>query len=71
MRTFIPALALVVLGFNPASASITAAGAIARQDILPVQAPIQVATTMCGTNGCVQVHTKQEKRRKFQTMGHG
>ena len=32
---------------------------------------LRVATVLCGSNGCAPVETKQVKRRKFQTMGHG
>jgi hypothetical protein len=32
---------------------------------------IRVALIVCGGNGCAPVQTKQQTRRKFQTMGHG
>jgi hypothetical protein len=47
----------------------TPAGPSALQD--HTDAAVQVATIMCGSGGCMPVQTKQQSRRKFQTMGHG
>jgi hypothetical protein len=33
--------------------------------------PVQLATIICGTNGCGTVQTKHQPKRKFQTLGHG
>ena len=32
---------------------------------------VREAAIVCGGNGCNPVHTKAEKKRKFQTLGHG
>jgi hypothetical protein len=47
----------------------TPAGPSALQD--RADAAAKVATIMCGSGGCAPVQTKQQSRRKFQTMGHG
>lgn len=31
----------------------------------------EAAAIVCGGNGCNPVHTKAQKKRKFQTLGHG
>ena len=63
-KAFIPALAIaVILSGSPASGPARPATQSA--------APLRVATVLCGSNGCTPVQTKQVKRQKFQTMGHG
>jgi hypothetical protein len=32
---------------------------------------VREAAIVCGGNGCNPVHTKSQKKRKFQTLGHG
>lgn len=32
---------------------------------------VREAAIVCGGNGCNTVQTKAQKRRKFQTLGHG
>ncbi|MGC1780380.1 MAG: hypothetical protein WBB34_20795 [Xanthobacteraceae bacterium] len=32
---------------------------------------VLAAAIVCGGNGCNPVHTKAQKKRKFQTLGHG
>ncbi|MGA2891368.1 MAG: hypothetical protein ABSE22_00775 [Xanthobacteraceae bacterium] len=35
-------------------------------------ATVQLATVVCGGNGCVPIQTKQvQKPRKFKALGHG
>jgi hypothetical protein len=49
-------------------------GGMATQSAEPAiqsAAPVQLATMMCGGNGCVAVQTKHQPKRKFQTLGHG
>lgn len=36
-----------------------------------IAAPVRLASIVCGSSGCGVVSTKPQKRRKFQTMGHG
>ncbi|HEX4407539.1 MAG TPA: hypothetical protein VH206_02085 [Xanthobacteraceae bacterium] len=69
MRTTLLALctalasSLVMAAATPANQSAPADRAAA--------ASLHVATLVCGSGGCAPIHTKQEKQRKFQTMGHG
>jgi hypothetical protein len=35
------------------------------------QSFVREAAIVCGGNGCNPVHTKADKKRKFQTLGHG
>jgi hypothetical protein len=60
-KVFLPALAI--------AASLSAAPATERA--ATQSATLRVATVLCGSNGCTPVQTKQVKRQKFQTMGHG
>lgn len=32
---------------------------------------VREAAIVCGGNGCNPVHTRSQKKRKFQTLGHG
>jgi hypothetical protein len=59
-KAFLPALAIA--GFLAASPVAEPAGPAMQ---------LRVATIVCGGNGCAPVQTKQVKRQKFQTMGHG
>jgi hypothetical protein len=65
MRTTLLAICIAVL-----CAAATPATPSAPRDHAGV-APFLVATVTCGSGGCVPVRTKQEKHRKFQTLGHG
>ena len=63
-KTFLPALAIAaILSASPA----TEPAGPATQSAMP----LHLATVLCGSNGCAPVQTKQVKRQKFQTMGHG
>ena len=56
-----------------ATVAILSGGMATQSTELAIQseASVQLATMMCGTNGCVPVQTKHQPRRKFQTLGHG
>ena len=62
--------ALLASGFGFMGAAADTASAPAALAV--AQAPlVQVAAIVCGGNGCNPIHTKIEKKRKFQTLGHG
>jgi hypothetical protein len=62
-KVFLPALVI--------AASLSAAPATEPAGLATQSATLRVATVLCGSNGCTPVQTKQVKRQKFQTMGHG
>ena len=73
-KIFLTSLATAMLlasGFfaPPAQARTTAAAPPA---LVATTAPlIREAAIVCGGNGCNTVQTKAQKKRKFQTLGHG
>jgi hypothetical protein len=63
-KTSLPALAVAVILSGPLATEPAAPAIQSAQ-------PLHLATIMCGSNGCNAVQTKQQHRRKFQTLGHG
>ena len=65
--------ALVAAGLSTAGVGgAAAAAASALPQPAPASGPlVREAAIVCGGNGCNPVHTKAEKKRKFQTLGHG
>ena len=70
-KTLFTALAAMALLSGPVAAESVAAMTQATTQPSAFAAPTQIATIMCGSNGCGIVQTKQQRRRKFQTLGHG
>ena len=67
-------LALLSAGFIfVPTANATAAAPPVPQASAAMNPPLvrEAAAIVCGGNGCNPVHTKAQKKRKFQTLGHG
>ncbi|HEX4040787.1 MAG TPA: hypothetical protein VHY10_03730 [Xanthobacteraceae bacterium] len=56
-----------LVGGHAAATNTTAAPASAALS----QSFVREAAIVCGGNGCNPVQTKANKKRKFQTLGHG
>jgi len=74
-KTFLSALAAAAIlsGGMPAerAQALTPATPSALYLTATAAAPVQLATVLCGTNGCAPVQTKRIQRRKFHPLGHG
>lgn len=67
-------LGLLAAGFvfmPTANATASAPPAPAASAVMNPSLVREAAAIVCGGNGCNPVHTKAQKKRKFQTLGHG
>ena len=66
-------LALLSAGFVLVPTANATASAPPVQASAAMNQPLvrEAAAIVCGGNGCNPVHTKAQKKRKFQTLGHG
>ena len=72
-KTFLTAFAAAALSCaafaGGHAAATTASAAPASATVSP--SLVREAAIVCGGNGCNPIHTKANKKRKFQTLGHG
>jgi hypothetical protein len=72
-KTFLTAFAAAALSSaafaGGHAAATTASAAPASATASP--SLVREAAIVCGGNGCNPIHTKANKKRKFQTLGHG
>jgi len=71
-KTLLIMSAAAALSFAGVLCDHATAGAASPPAASAVNTPlIREAAIVCGGNGCNPVHTKADKKRKFQTLGHG
>jgi hypothetical protein len=72
-KTILTALAAATIFSGGMPVSRAEATTAATPSIVGVASSPQVreAAIICGGNGCNPIQTKAQKRRKFQTLGHG